>query len=526
MSYQVLARKWRPQTFTDVIGQEHVLTALVNSLSLGRIHHAYLLSGTRGVGKTTIARILAKGLNCETGITATPCGRCDNCHEIKQGCFVDLIEIDAASRTKVEDIRELLDNIQYTPARGRFKIYIIDEVHMLSRHSFNALLKTLEEPPAHVKFLLATTDPHKLPVTILSRCLQFHLKALEVEQIRGQLVSILQQEHVKAEPRVLQLLAHAAKGSMRDALSLTDQAIAIGQRMISRKVVSQMLGMLNIQQPLAIIEALVEADGGAIMEQLSQCATRGIDWESLLVEMLSLLHRIAIGQLLPDQLNANEEEQDVLPRLQKLARRISPADLQLYYQTLLVGRKELPYAPDRQMGVEMTLLRALAFHPTAAVIQTGNTEEKIAEYSAGTCSSLDITATQLSQQLPQDKTGAKSTIETKLQPVGNNETTSRQDCSPTFDGFTLPLQPAKIDSVDVSLMQEYYASSFYDNRNDMVEDWQNRMPASPSQTTGLQVVHGAVTPLSASDAILPDATMQLLQARTTLLHHQENQKKK
>ncbi|MGQ7110209.1 DNA polymerase III subunit gamma/tau, partial [Escherichia sp. TWPC-MK] len=222
----VLARKWRPQTFADVVGQEHVLTALANGLSLGRIHHAYLFSGTRGVGKTSIARLLAKGLNCETGITATPCGVCDNCREIEQGRFVDLIEIDAASRTKVEDTRDLLDNVQYAPARGRFKVYLIDEVHMLSRHSFNALLKTLEEPPEHVKFLLATTDPQKLPVTILSRCLQFHLKALDVEQIRHQLEHILNEEHIAHEPRALQLLARAAEGSLRDALSLTDQAIA------------------------------------------------------------------------------------------------------------------------------------------------------------------------------------------------------------------------------------------------------------------------------------------------------------
>ncbi|MEI7351557.1 DNA polymerase III subunit gamma/tau, partial [Pectobacterium parmentieri] len=226
MSYQVLARKWRPQTFTQVVGQEHVLTALANGLSLGRIHHAYLFSGTRGVGKTTIARLLAKGLNCEQGVTATPCGQCDNCREIEQGRFVDLIEIDAASRTKVEDTRDLLDNVQYAPARGRFKVYLIDEVHMLSRHSFNALLKTLEEPPPHVKFLLATTDPQKLPVTILSRCLQFHLKALDVEQIRAHLEQVLQAENLANEPRALQLLARAADGSLRDALSLTDQAIA------------------------------------------------------------------------------------------------------------------------------------------------------------------------------------------------------------------------------------------------------------------------------------------------------------
>ncbi|CFQ32078.1 DNA polymerase III subunit gamma/tau [Yersinia bercovieri] len=367
MSYQALARKWRPQTFADVVGQQHVLTALANSLSLGRIHHAYLFSGTRGVGKTSIARLLAKGLNCETGITATPCGICANCLEIEQGRFVDLIEIDAASRTKVEDTRELLDNVQYAPARGRFKVYLIDEVHMLSRHSFNALLKTLEEPPAHVKFLLATTDPQKLPVTILSRCLQFHLKVIDVEVIRALLEKILQVEQISSDARALQLLARAADGSMRDALSLTDQAIAMGDGSITTATVSQMLGTLDDEQPLAIIEALVSADGARVMAQVEQGASRGVDWENLLVETLSLLHRIAMVQLLPSMLDNHYAT--IEPRLRELARTLPPADIQLYYQTLLVGRKELAYAPDRRMGVEMTLLRALAFHPKAVIAE-------------------------------------------------------------------------------------------------------------------------------------------------------------
>ena len=367
MSYQVLARKWRPQTFADVVGQEHVLTALANGLSLGRIHHAYLFSGTRGVGKTTIARLLAKGLNCETGITSTPCGVCDNCREIEQGRFVDLIEIDAASRTKVEDTRELLDNVQYAPARGRFKVYLIDEVHMLSRHSFNALLKTLEEPPAHVKFLLATTDPQKLPVTILSRCLQFHLKALDPEQIRKQLENVLTQETIATEPRALQLLSRAADGSMRDALSLTDQAIAMGQGAVTTETVAQMLGTLDDEQPLAMLEALVSADGGQMMAQVEQAASRGVDWENLLVETLSLLHRIAMVQLLPSVLDNHYAA--IEQRLRELARVIPPVDVQLYYQTLLIGRKELAYAPDKRMGVEMTLLRALAFHPKVIIAE-------------------------------------------------------------------------------------------------------------------------------------------------------------
>ncbi|EDI8897912.1 DNA polymerase III subunit gamma/tau [Salmonella enterica] len=361
MSYQVLARKWRPQTFADVVGQEHVLTALANGLSLGRIHHAYLFSGTRGVGKTSIARLLAKGLNCETGITATPCGVCDNCREIEQGRFVDLIEIDAASRTKVEDTRDLLDNVQYAPARGRFKVYLIDEVHMLSRHSFNALLKTLEEPPAHVKFLLATTDPQKLPVTILSRCLQFHLKALDVEQIRHQLEHILNEEHIAHEPRALQLLSRAADGSLRDALSLTDQAIASGDGQVSTQAVSVMLGTLDDDQALSLVEAVVDANGERVMSLINEAAARGIEWEALLVEMLSLLHRIAMVQLSPAALGSDMAA--IEQRMRELARTVPPGDLQLYYQTLLIGRKELPWAPDRRMGVEMTLLRALAFHP-------------------------------------------------------------------------------------------------------------------------------------------------------------------
>ncbi|WP_115630462.1 DNA polymerase III subunit gamma/tau [Buttiauxella agrestis] len=361
MSYQVLARKWRPQTFADVVGQQHVLTALANGLSMGRIHHAYLFSGTRGVGKTSIARLLAKGLNCETGITATPCGVCDNCREIEQGRFVDLIEIDAASRTKVEDTRDLLDNVQYAPARGRFKVYLIDEVHMLSRHSFNALLKTLEEPPSHVKFLLATTDPQKLPVTILSRCLQFHLKALDVEQIRHQLEHILGEEKIPSETRALQLLSRAADGSLRDALSLTDQAIASGDGHVTTAAVSAMLGTLDDDQALSLIEAMIHADGERVMSLLNDAAARGVEWEALLVEMLSLLHRVAMVQLSPAALGTDMAA--IEQRMRELARVVPPAEVQLYYQTLLIGRKELSWAPDRRMGVEMTLLRALAFHP-------------------------------------------------------------------------------------------------------------------------------------------------------------------
>ncbi|MBA3112578.1 DNA polymerase III subunit gamma/tau [Salmonella enterica] len=399
MSYQVLARKWRPQTFADVVGQEHVLTALANGLSLGRIHHAYLFSGTRGVGKTSIARLLAKGLNCETGITATPCGVCDNCREIEQGRFVDLIEIDAASRTKVEDTRDLLDNVQYAPARGRFKVYLIDEVHMLSRHSFNALLKTLEEPPAHVKFLLATTDPQKLPVTILSRCLQFHLKALDVEQIRHQLEHILNEEHIAHEPRALQLLSRAADGSLRDALSLTDQAIASGDGQVSTQAVSAMLGTLDDDQALSLVEAVVDANGERVMSLINEAAARGIEWEALLVEMLSLLHRIAMVQLSPAALGSDMAA--IEQRMRELARTVPPGDLQLYYQTLLIGRKELPWAPDRRMGVEMTLLRALAFHPRMPLPEPETPRQSFAPVAP--------TAVMTPTQVPQQSTPASQT---------------------------------------------------------------------------------------------------------------------
>ncbi|TNH07508.1 DNA polymerase III subunit gamma/tau [Testudinibacter sp. TR-2022] len=359
MSYQVLARKWRPQRFSQVVGQQHVLTALANGLDNNRLHHAYLFSGTRGVGKTSIARLFAKGLNCELGVSAEPCGECENCRAIEEGRFIDLLEIDAASRTKVEDTRELLDNVQYKPVQGRYKIYLIDEVHMLSRHSFNALLKTLEEPPEYVKFLLATTDPHKLPVTILSRCIQFHLKALEPQQIADHLEHILQQEKIAYQRSALDQIAKAARGSIRDALSLTDQAIAMGNSNISSEIVHQMLGTLDGEQALDIIQALQLADGEAIMQALRQVAEKGVEWDQLLQEIAAYLHQIAMHQLLKPTSDASEQEN----RIDFLASHLPPEDVQYYYQLMLSGRKELPYAPDQRSGVEMTLLRALAFHP-------------------------------------------------------------------------------------------------------------------------------------------------------------------
>ncbi|MBN3136468.1 DNA polymerase III subunit gamma/tau [Pectobacterium punjabense] len=470
MSYQVLARKWRPQTFTHVVGQEHVLTALANGLSLGRIHHAYLFSGTRGVGKTTIARLLAKGLNCEQGVTATPCGQCDNCREIEQGRFVDLIEIDAASRTKVEDTRDLLDNVQYAPARGRFKVYLIDEVHMLSRHSFNALLKTLEEPPPHVKFLLATTDPQKLPVTILSRCLQFHLKALDVEQIRAHLEQVLQAENLVSEPRALQLLARAADGSLRDALSLTDQAIAMGQGQVTTVSVSQMLGTLDDEQPLALIEALAKGDGAQVMSLLDQVAARGVDWESLLVETQTLLHRIAMVQLLPAALG--DDYAAVEARMRELARALPPADVQLYYQTILIGRKELPFAPDRRMGVEMTLLRALAFHPSQIIA------EPVAPISVAPVQATRVPSIQPPVQQPVATASATVRVPVSQHAESHND--------------VLPSSYSPEPPMDVSA----YAPPL------------GELTASASAAEQ----HG--------ESELPDATSQLLQARSQLLRKQ------
>ena len=357
MSYQVLARKWRPKTFADVVGQEHIITALANGLKDNRLHHAYLFSGTRGVGKTSIARLFAKGLNCVHGVTATPCGECENCKAIEQGNFIDLIEIDAASRTKVEDTRELLDNVQYKPVVGRFKVYLIDEVHMLSRHSFNALLKTLEEPPEYVKFLLATTDPQKLPVTILSRCLQFHLKTLDETQISQHLAHILTQENIPFEDPALVKLAKAAQGSIRDSLSLTDQAIAMGDRQVTNSVVSNMLGLLDDNYSVDILYALHQGNGELLMRTLQRVADAAGDWDKLLGECAEKLHQIALMQLLPQKSSDDNEH------FSFLAKHISPEDIQFFYQVIVSGRKDLSNAPNRRIGTEMTLLRALAFHP-------------------------------------------------------------------------------------------------------------------------------------------------------------------
>jgi len=360
MSYQVLARKWRPRSFREMVGQTHVLKALINALDSQRLHHAYLFTGTRGVGKTTIARIIAKCLNCETGISSTPCGTCSVCREIDEGRFVDLIEVDAASRTKVEDTRELLDNVQYSPSRGRFKVYLIDEVHMLSTSSFNALLKTLEEPPPHVKFLLATTDPQKLPVTVLSRCLQFSLKNMPPERVVEHLTHVLTAENVPFENDALWLLGRAADGSMRDAMSLTDQAIAFGEGKVLAADVRAMLGTLDHGQVYGVLHALIEGDARALIEAVRHLAEQGPDWNGVLSEMLNVLHRVAIAQALPEAVDNGQGDRE---RVLQLAQALPAEDVQFYYQMGLIGRRDLPLAPEPRGGFEMVLLRMLAFRP-------------------------------------------------------------------------------------------------------------------------------------------------------------------
>ncbi len=367
MSYIVLARKWRPKRFAEMVGQEHVLRALGNALDSGKVHHAFLFTGTRGVGKTTIARILAKSLNCETaGVSANPCGICAACREIDEGRFVDLIEVDAASNTKVDDTRELLDNVQYAPSRGRYKVYLIDEVHMLSNHSFNALLKTLEEPPPHVKFLLATTDPQKLPVTVLSRCLQFSLKRLPASLIGERLKFIAAAEHLEFDPAAVALLARAADGSMRDALSLLDQLIAFGGGTLNEANTRAMLGTIDRGHVGRLIDALARADGAALLAEVRELDRDAPDYDRALVELAAFLQRIAIVQIVPEA--ALQDEEFDADSLSRLAQTISPEDVQLYYQIALGGRRDLAMAPEPRMGFEMTLLRMLAFRPDPAAV--------------------------------------------------------------------------------------------------------------------------------------------------------------
>lgn len=379
MSYQVLARKWRPRNFSEMVGQEHVLRALINALDNDRVHHAFLFTGTRGVGKTTIARILAKSLNCEQGVTSTPCGECAACTEIDEGRFIDLIEVDAASRTKVEDTRELLENVQYAPTRGRYKVYLVDEVHMLSNHSFNALLKTLEEPPPHVKFLLATTDPQKLPVTILSRCLQFNLKRLPVSRIGGYLELLLGKEAINFDQPALGLLARAADGSMRDALSLLDQAIAFGGGIVSEAETRAMLGTIEQEHVIELVSALADQDPQPIFAKVEQLSEFSPDYAGLLNEVITLLHRIALAQTIPEAIDDTYGDRDAVI---ELANRFDAEELQLYYQIALIGRRDLPLAPVARSGFEMVLLRMLAFSPEESGTTSGGGDRPVARREA------------------------------------------------------------------------------------------------------------------------------------------------
>lgn len=426
MSYQVLARKWRPRSFREMVGQTHVLKALINALDHQRLHHAYLFTGTRGVGKTTIARIMAKCLNCEEGVSSTPCGVCSICREIDEGRFIDLIEVDAASKTKVEDTREMLDNVQYMPTRGRYKVYLIDEVHMLSTSSFNALLKTLEEPPPYVKFLLATTDPQKLPATVLSRCLQFSLKNMPPEPIVGHLQNVLTSENIPFEDDALWLLGRAADGSMRDAMSLTDQAVSFGDGSVMAEDVRAMLGTLDQGQIYGVLKALIAGDARGALSAVAHLAEHGPDWAGVLAEILNALHRIAIAQLMPDAIdNGQGDRQQVL----ELAALVPPEDVQFYYQLGLIGRRDLPLAPDPRDGFEMVLLRMLAFRPanlpgtapSTPLIQSKSTAAATPSAAAEQGSAIEAAPVVAAEQVAPTQAVAVSTVPV-VEPVATIST--------------------------------------------------------------------------------------------------------
>ncbi|HEY6125796.1 MAG TPA: DNA polymerase III subunit gamma/tau [Steroidobacteraceae bacterium] len=393
MSYLALARKWRPRSFAELVGQEHVRMALGNALTQGRVHHAFLFTGTRGVGKTTIARILSKCLNCDTGVTATPCGTCASCKEIDEGRFVDLIEVDAASRTKVDDTRELLENVQYAPTRGRYKVYLVDEVHMLSTHSFNALLKTLEEPPPHVKFLLATTDPQKLPVTVLSRCLQFNLKRLPVVLISEHLSKVLTAEKIPFDAPALRLVAHAADGSMRDALSLLDQLIAFGGGKVEEAGARAMLGTIDRDHVTKLARSLATGDAAQLLETARSLEEFSPDYGQVLDDLAALLTRLALNQLVPGY---DGDELFDVALVKELSAAIPAEDVQLFYQTAILGRRDLPFAPDPRTGFEMTLIRMLAFRPAggaAVATTTGGGSTRPASAATGSNNALPSTVT-------------------------------------------------------------------------------------------------------------------------------------
>lgn len=439
MSYQVLARKWRPQTFHELVGQSHVKQALVNALTQNRLHHAYLFTGTRGVGKTTIARIFAKSLNCDEGISANPCGQCSSCLDIEAGRYIDLLEIDAASRTKVEDTREILDNVQYAPTRGRYKVYLIDEVHMLSKHSFNALLKTLEEPPEHVKFLLATTDPQKLPVTILSRCLQFNLNALSQSEIKTQLEHVLTQEQLSFDTDALSIISKAADGSMRDALSLTDQAIAQTNGDINNQAVQTMLGLMDTHYSQSLLAALLAQDGAALMDEIAQVASRNPNYVALLDDLIALTHLTQLTQLVPEAAGLDEKNVDYIAHV---AQHTSPQQIQIYYQLLLNGKKDLQWAPEPRLGFEMIMLRLLAFKPTDAQQTVHTVNEEPAPNKQGRANALrDI--------LNKNKTSQNTVASQSSVPVNNTKPVSNIEQPKSLEIEPLPNVAAQTSNNDV-----------------------------------------------------------------------------
>ncbi|MEP0356253.1 DNA polymerase III subunit gamma/tau [Paraglaciecola sp.] len=485
MSYQVLARKWRPNRFGELVGQEHVVTAISNALDNDRLHHAYLFTGTRGVGKTTIARIFSKSLNCEEGLGSNPCGQCSTCKEIEQGHFIDLLEIDAASRTKVEDTRELLDNVQYKPSRGRYKVYLIDEVHMLSKHSFNALLKTLEEPPPHVKFLLATTDPQKLPVTILSRCLQFNLKALSRAQITQQLDFVLQQENLAFEKEGLTQLARAAQGSMRDALSLADQAIAQGNGNVTLQVVTDMLGLMDKNQVVKVVNAIVQKDSASVMEQVELMAQQAPDFGAVLAEIMSLLHQIALTQFVPD---ACKLETIAARAIYQLAQSAPAEQVQLLYQIALTGKKDLPYAADPRTGFEMTLLRMLAFCPAGIKLNAIDISQQ--------------TAKQNSTNIPNvtEQSALASSIASTPEAVAFSEEEKPQQTEKVHTESNVETTPT-IDETEVSLAVNSHETS----ENEQALNVQQQEILNQAQGYGYEPIdYDQMTPVGSEEQVAPD----------------------
>ncbi|MDO9151113.1 MAG: DNA polymerase III subunit gamma/tau [Methylotenera sp.] len=455
MSYQVLARKWRPKSFETLVGQDHVVRALTNALEQNRLHHAYLFTGTRGVGKTTLARILAKSLNCETGITAKPCGVCNACTEIDKGRFVDLIEVDAASNTQVDAMRDLLDNAQYAPTAGRFKVYIIDEVHMLSKSAFNAMLKTLEEPPAHVKFILATTDPQKVPVTVLSRCLQFNLRQMAGTSITGHLQNILTQENITFEPTALHLISRAAAGSMRDALSLTDQAIAYGGQTVNESEVRAMLGAIDQSYLYQLLDALLANDGNSLINQAKAMEERSISFDAALNDFAQLLHQVAVAQTVPESVANDLPEREALLGL---AQKIQPETLQLYYQIALLGRRDIGLAPDEFAGFTMSLLRMLAFTPNENSASANKTK---------TPSPINNTPV---SSAPDRNARTATPVVQAASPIKQQAVTEIEDATPINEKTQIEANvPAPIDAESTSVSTQANNNTFNGNWRALVD---------------------------------------------------------